>query len=149
MPVITMKKEIKEKSAVLKIVNQLFGSIPVFLQFYEKELPIKVITMKSNGLVVKLPVIMEKGKRILSVIHNNHKFSGEFEYLGGDNSGLEILSPVKFIIEEAKREIKRISIEPTKNEDGLFVTNFINQIDVNKSVGFSNKKIENSNDICF
>lgn len=138
-----MKKEIIDKEAVRKIVNQLFGKMPVFVRFYNKEFPVKIIGMKPQGLIVKLPVKMDKGPRILSVTHNDHKFLGEFTFLGGDETGNEILSAVKFSVEEAKREVARVVIPENTENRKLKIINIINQIDVTKAIGFTEKKIEN------
>ena len=138
-----MKKEITDKNSIQRIVNNLFGSIPVYLKFFDKDVQVKVIALKKQGLLVRLPVKMEKGNRILSVIYNNHKFSGVFSVLGSDSIGHEVLSPVVFTIEEAKREINRVEFSPeSKDYNRIKIENIVNFIDVNKAIGFSDKKVE-------
>jgi len=136
-----MNKEITDVNAINKIINQLFSAVPVYVKFFEAEYPIKIIMMREKAVVVKLPVRMDSKERILSLTHNNYRFIGEFLLLGGDNLGNEVLKPLKFRIEEAKRTEERVVIEHN-DENDLTINNIMNHLAIGKAMGFSDKRVE-------
>lgn len=138
-----MEKELTDLESIAKVINSLFGTNPVFVQIEQGDLPVKVVALRPQGLVVRFPKIaFSTRERKLSVVHNGHLFVGDFLYVGGDlAAGLEILKPLKMVIGPATRRAERITL-PDGSIDSVFVTNIINQIDVLKALGFSDKKIE-------
>jgi len=138
-----MEKELTDLESINKVVNSLFGIAPVTILTDQGELPVKIIALRPQGLVVRLPKItFNSRERKLSVIHNGHLIMGDFLFVGGDeNSGLEILKPVRMLISPATRRAERITL-PDGSIDSVFVTNIINQVDVLKALGFDDKKTE-------
>ncbi len=138
-----MEKELTDLDSINKVINSLFGTNPVTVQTEQGELPVKVVALRPQGLVVRFPKIaFSSRERKLSVIHNGHHIIGDFLYVGGDlAAGLEILKPLKMVIGPATRRAERITL-PDGSIDSVFVTNIINQVDVLKALGFSDKKTE-------
>ncbi|NUM42694.1 MAG: PilZ domain-containing protein [Leptospiraceae bacterium] len=138
-----MEKELTDPESINKVVNSLFGIVPVSILTDHGEFPIKIIALRPQGLVVRSPKIaFNTRERKLSIVHNNHLIIGEFLFVGGDEvSGVEVLKPYRMIIGPAVRRNERISL-PDGSIDSVFVTNIINQSDVLKALKFDDKNME-------
>ena len=135
-----MDKLVTDFSSIIKVINLLFGRLPVLLHQDGQEFPIKIIAMKEKGLIILNTKNSQGIERNLSVIHNGTKIQVTFKKLGGDDKGIEILSPIKMTITEAKRESNRVILQ--ENNPKLSVTNLINQNDIQKAIGFVDKKVD-------
>ncbi|MCE9500731.1 MAG: DUF1577 domain-containing protein [Leptospira sp.] len=124
-----------------KVIEKLFFSIPVSLIVSGKEFPVQVITRKTQGLIVRLPVQIESSERQLSLVHNDNNFILDFQCLGRDATGLEILRPLKMQIIAASRIRERMLIS-AKPDLSLSISNIVSQAEVYKGLGFGDKKLD-------
>jgi hypothetical protein len=135
-----MSSIITDSASIEKVINLLFGRLPVYLYDSEGETPIKIISLKEKGLVVFNSKKVNDPYRMLGLTHNGTKFLIQFKYLGGDDKGIEVLKPLKMSVAQAKREMDRIVLND-KNIS-LIVTNIINQNDISKAIGFEDKLVD-------
>lgn len=134
-----MKQEIVEEAAIRKIINSLFGKLPVSVNAGGSLKPVKIVALKDQGLVVNLPVdfTSSNNHRILMLTHNGNKILAEFSKLGGDAKGLELLKPLKITIVQATIENVR-----KQASDDTYLTEIINQNDILKALGFNDKRLD-------
>jgi hypothetical protein len=135
-----MSSIITDSASIEKVINLLFGRLPVYLYDSEGETPVKIIALKEKGLVVFNSKKVNDPFRMLGLTHNGTKFLIQFKFLGGDDKGIEVLKPLKMSVAQAKREMERIVLND-KNIS-LIVTNIINQNDINKAIGFEDKFVD-------
>lgn len=135
-----MYKEIVDKAAMFKVMNLLFGRIPVYIVDNNREYPIKVISFKENGLIISHNRKIESDNRILSLTHNGTKFLTSLKYLGGDAKGYEVLMPVKIILKEAKRQEDRLTLNGESKK--LRILNSLNQNEIHKAQGFDDENVD-------
>jgi hypothetical protein len=135
-----MNKEIHDKQGIHKVLNSLFGRLPVYIVDNNREYPAKVISLKENGLIITHNRQFQTDDRILTLSHNGTKILTSFKYLGGDDKGYEVLMPIKMILREAKREGNRINLEGNNNK--LRVTMTLNQNEIHKAQGFDDDNVD-------
>ncbi|MCZ8341830.1 MAG: PilZ domain-containing protein [Leptospira sp.] len=135
-----MEKEIIDPEAILKVITALFGKLPATILNSGQEFPVKVIALKNKSLIINTNLKFVSKDRFLSVVHNGTKFIASFLLAGGDGNGIEILSPLKITLTQAKRQGSRVEV--SGNHSGLVVTNIINVNDVSKAIGFDDKKVD-------
>ncbi|WCL48284.1 PilZ domain-containing protein [Leptospira sp. GIMC2001] len=135
-----MEKEVRDKEGIHKILNALFGRLPVNIIDDGREYPIKVVALKQNGLVIYNSRKVSGEVRCLTLIHNGTKFLADFKFLGGDHKGTEVLAPLRIRMVQASRESARIHIDDADFKP--IVTNIINQNEIHKAQGFDDDKVE-------
>lgn len=135
-----MEKEIIDPEAILKVITALFGKLPATILNSGQEFPVKVIALKNKSLIINTNLMFPSKDRFLSVVHNGTKFIASFHLAGGDGNGIEVLTPLKITLTQAKRQGNRVEV--SGNHSGLFVTNIINVNDVTKAIGFDDKKVD-------
>lgn len=136
-----MHKEIHDKQGIHKVLNSLFGRLPVYIVDNGREYPSKIISLKENGLIISHNRQFSNEDRILTLSHNGTKILTRFKCLGGDKAkGYEVLSPIKMILKEAKREGNRINLEG--QNDKLRVTLTLNQNEIHKAQGFDDDNVD-------
>lgn len=135
-----MDKEIKDPDGILKVITALFGKLPAYIIYSDKEFPVKIIALKNKALIINTNLKFPNRDRILTVVHNGSKFLAHFIVAGGDGNGIEILTPVKIQITTASRQGSRV--EASQIQTGMVVSNIINVNDVSKAIGFDDKKVD-------
>jgi hypothetical protein len=135
-----LNKEIRDHAGMLKIIDLLFGRLPVYIIDNQREYPVKIVKLSPKGLVVINNRNIAGKERVLTLVHNQVKFFAVFSYLGGDNKGVEILHPICIRLKEANREKNRLSLDG--KEYRLKITNTINQLEIHKAQGFDDTKVE-------
>lgn len=135
-----MQKEINDIEGMNKILNHLYGRLPVYIVDSGREYPIKVIALKEKGLIITHNRKINSDSRVLTITHNRTKFLTFFKYLGGDDKGIEILRPIKIILREATREGNRINLEG--KDFRIKVVNTLNQSQIHKAQGFDDENVD-------
>lgn len=135
-----MSKEIVDKESIYKVLNLLFGKLPVYILDNGREYPIKVVALKPNGLVISHGRNITSPERILTLTHNGMQFKTFLKFLGGDKNGIEVLQPIKIEIEEARRTSNRVVMEGDVNSPK--VTHIVNQHEIHKAQGFNDANVD-------
>ncbi|MCB1189503.1 MAG: PilZ domain-containing protein [Leptospiraceae bacterium] len=137
-----MDKEIKDPETIKNIINSLFGRLPVVMLVNGKPIPIKVVKLSPQGLVIKyLGEKIDSDQRILTLTNNGNLLICLFKYLGGDHTGLQILHPLSISVRPATRSSQRISINTSKDDFKIHVTNIISQNDIYGSLHDDSAKV--------
>ena len=132
-----MNKEIKDQASIRKIVDLLYGKLPVSLHYNDKNYPVQIVTLKDKGLVISLTQEIPGDERELVLVHNGNKFTTFCKKLGGSASGLEVLALQKILIEEATRSGVRVT-----GAQGLTASNMINVQEISKATTFDDSKVD-------
>jgi len=135
-----MAKEIVDRESIQKVLNLLFGRLPVYILDNGRQYPIKVISLSSRGLIVSHNRNLQSEDRILTLTHNGMKFKTFLKYLGGNHQNYEVLFPLKIQIEEAERQSNRIEIRPGQSQ--VTISKTINQTEILKALGFDDDKVD-------
>lgn len=135
-----MHREIQDKEGMHKILNMLFGRLPVYIIDNGREYPVKIVALKDQGLIVSHNRKISTENRILTLTHNGTKFLSNFKFLGGDDKGIEILRPIKIVLSEALRSGNRISVEG--KDFHIKVLNTLNQNEIHKAQGFDDQNVD-------
>jgi hypothetical protein len=131
------EKEIKDREAILKLIQSSFQNLPVYTETSKGKIPIKVVSIKEEGVVVQNYGSTEK-VRTLCVTNNGNVLSFDFSLIGS-NANYEILSPVLLRVAPAKRLGERIDL----NDPMYFITSITNQNEISKSLNFDSVKLKN------
>ena len=135
-----MDRLVTDFVSINKVINLLYGRLPVYLIEDGQEFPVKIIAMKEKGLIIFNNRSSASSEINLLVIHNGTRILISFSRLGGDGKGTEILKPLKMSVSEAKRESNRVILQD--NVPKLKVSNIINQNDIHKAIGFEDKQVD-------
>jgi hypothetical protein len=120
-------KEITDVPTILKVIQNSFPTLPVFMLFKNKQYPTKFVSSSNDGIVIKSLGREDKEDRILFITNGGKVLKFSFHLLGSKN-GYEILKPTLLEIKPASRLKERIS------GGKLYITNVTNQHDIAKSL---------------
>ncbi|MCB1175964.1 MAG: PilZ domain-containing protein [Leptospiraceae bacterium] len=128
-------QKVKDIAAITRIIESSFFSLPVYMFFQNKNYPIKPVTLTPDGLIIKSIGRQDRGSRLLVITNGGNLFRFEFEFKG-TNGNYEILFPKELHIIKATRDSGRTIIEGNN-----YLTNFVNQSEIPKSINYDQSKI--------
>ncbi|MCB1189310.1 MAG: hypothetical protein H7A23_02340 [Leptospiraceae bacterium] len=144
-----MQKEIIQIEQINKVIDKLFGTYQVYMMVEGKPIPVIIIGNTENGLKIKSPDFnLTSSQRVLTLSNKENLFICLFQYIGADDSGYDILKPIKINIGSLtdKSWYKGSMIQTSSSN--VHVTEIINYNDVGKHLNDDKiKKIVKDNAI--
>lgn len=142
-----MQKEVVEIEHINKIIDKFFGAYQVYMMVESKPIPIKVMENTKDAVKIKsLDFELTSEKRVLTFSTKENLFICLFEYKGKDDSGCDLLKPIKISIGSLVDKSWYKGSMTSTAASNIHVTEIINHLDIGRHVnGEKIKKIVKEN----